>query len=33
MTCYLNAQSAGQGDSAVLRVTGIYRDEYVKIDG
>ncbi len=32
MTCYLNAHSAGQGDSAVLRVTGIYRDELVKGD-
>lgn len=33
MTCYLNAQSAGQGDTAVLRVTGIYHDELVKDDG
>ena len=32
MTCYLNAQSAGQGDTAVLRVTGIYRDELVRGD-
>lgn len=30
MTCYLNAQTAGQGDSAVLRATGIYEDELVK---
>lgn len=33
MTCYLNAHSAGQGDSAALRATGIYRDELVKGDG
>lgn len=32
MTSYLNAHSAGQGDSAVLRATGIYRDELVRTD-
>ena len=32
MTCYLNALSAGQGESAVLRVTGIYEDELVRDD-
>ena len=26
MQSYLNAHSAGQGDSAVLRATGVYRD-------
>ena len=24
--CYLNAYGAGQGDSAILRTTGVYRD-------
>jgi hypothetical protein len=33
MTCYLNAQSAGQGEGAQLRATGIYRDELARIDG
>jgi hypothetical protein len=32
MTCYLNAFSAGQGDGAALRATGIYRDELVRGD-
>ncbi|MBA4813215.1 MAG: nuclear transport factor 2 family protein [Acidimicrobiales bacterium] len=26
MQCYLNAYSAGQGESALFRVTGVYRD-------
>ena len=26
MQCYLNAYSAGQGDSALFRATGVYRD-------
>ena len=26
MKCYLNAYSAGQGDTALFRVTGVYRD-------
>ena len=26
MQCYLNAHSAGQGDSALFRATGVYRD-------
>ena len=30
MRCYLNAYSAGQGDSALFRVTGTYRDELVR---
>jgi 3-phenylpropionate/cinnamic acid dioxygenase small subunit len=30
MTCYLGAFSAGQGRSADLRATGIYRDELVR---
>lgn len=33
MQCYLNAQSAGQGDSAVLRATGLYRDQLLRTDG
>ena len=33
MTCYLNAQTAGQGDGARLRATGIYRDELARTDG
>lgn len=33
MTCYLNAQSAGRGGSALLRVTGIYRDELRRTAG
>ncbi len=33
MTSYLNAYSAGQGDDAVLRATGIYRDELIRADG
>ena len=27
MQCYLNAHSAGQGDSAQFRATGVYRDQ------
>ena len=27
MQCYLNAYSAGQGDTALFRVTGVYRDQ------
>lgn len=30
MTCYLNAQTGGQGASAVIRATGIYEDELVR---
>ncbi|MFV0525316.1 MAG: nuclear transport factor 2 family protein [Acidimicrobiales bacterium] len=30
LQCYLNACSAGQGDSATLRSTGIYRDRLVR---
>ena len=30
MQCYLNAYSAGQGDSALFRATGIYRDRLVR---
>ncbi len=26
MRCYLNAYGAGQGDTAILRTTGVYRD-------
>lgn len=33
MTSYLNAYSAGQGKSAKLRATGIYRDKLVRVDG
>jgi len=32
MQCYLNAYSAGQGDSALFRVTGVYRDRMVRTD-
>ena len=32
MTCYLNAYSAGQGDTALFRVTGIYRDSLQRTD-
>ena len=33
LRCYLNAYGAGQGDSAMLRVTGIYRDELRRTEG
>ena len=33
LTCYLNVQSAGQGDRAKLRATGIYRDTLKRVDG
>ncbi|MDG2113578.1 MAG: nuclear transport factor 2 family protein [Actinomycetota bacterium] len=32
MRCYLNAYSAGQGDSALFRVTGVYRDVLKRTD-
>ena len=32
MQCYLNAYSAGQGDTALFRVTGVYRDRMVRTD-
>ncbi|HIF65357.1 MAG TPA: nuclear transport factor 2 family protein [Acidimicrobiia bacterium] len=32
MQCYLNAYSAGQGDTALFRVTGMYRDRMVRTD-
>ena len=33
LTCYLNAQTSGQGDRAKLRATGIYRDTLRRVDG
>ncbi|MEC7916546.1 MAG: nuclear transport factor 2 family protein [Actinomycetota bacterium] len=32
MQCYLNAFSAGQGDSAQFRATGVYRDRLLRTD-
>jgi 3-phenylpropionate/cinnamic acid dioxygenase small subunit len=32
MQCYLNAYSAGQGASALFRVTGVYRDRLARTD-
>ena len=32
MQCYLNAYSAGQGDTALFRVTGVDRDRMVRTD-
>jgi SnoaL-like domain len=33
LRCYLNAQRAGQGGSAVLQATGLYDDALVRVDG
>jgi hypothetical protein len=33
MRCYLGAYSAGQGDRAKLRATGIYQDRLQRVDG
>lgn len=33
MKCYLNAYAAGQGDSATLRVTGLYEDRLRRTPG
>ena len=32
MQCYLNAYSAGQGESALFRVTGVYRDRLARTE-
>ena len=32
MKCYLNAYSGGQGDSALFRATGVYRDRLSRTD-
>ena len=33
LTCYLNVYSAGQGERARLRATGIYRDTLRRVEG